>query len=110
MPLNFEHQTLAALLVQHRPTFRPDFPEWLTSNLHIWDAFSREVFKVHARGVTRYSARTVGEVLRHHSALYEVGGPWKLDNDRIPDMARLFMVRHPSFAGFFELRGRAVAN
>ena len=52
----------------------------------------------------RYSARTIAEVIRHNSVMSEQGSQWKINNNRIPDMARLFSVLHPEHEGFFQLR------
>lgn len=95
---------LAALLREHADTFRPDFAAWLALNRHVWDAFVREADAVWARGRRRYSARTIGEVLRHHAAVSEVAGEWKLNNCNFPDLARLYALTRPERAGFFEFR------
>lgn len=86
--------------------FRPGFLVWLASNLHIWTAFRREADKVWSRGRRHYSARTIGEVLRHESFLSEKFGEWKLNNIRFPDLARLYLLTYPNRAGFFETRSR----
>lgn len=84
--------------------FTEEFKAYLPQNLHVWAAFEREAFRVIRRGFKRYSARTIIEVLRHHSALTQVGGPWKLNDWHTPYLARLFMMVHPKHEGFFELR------
>lgn len=94
----------SALVRQHREQFLADFPAWLADNPHIFAAFSREADRVWSRGRRHYSARTIVEVLRHESALAEVGGEWKINNNTAPDLARLYLLRNPSRAGFFEFR------
>ncbi len=93
-----------ALANQHAGVFRAGFLTWLTENMHVWAAFQREANRIWARGRRHYSARTIGEVLRHESALAENGSEWKLNNSHFPDLARLYLLVHPEREGFFELR------
>lgn len=89
---------------QHADMFTPEFLLYLPSNLHVYEAFEREAFKVVAKGFVHYSARTIIEVLRHNSALAERGGPWKLNDHVTPSWARLFALMNPQHAEFFEYR------
>jgi hypothetical protein len=85
--------------------FRPDFVDWLRGNTPIWERFDREASAVYARGRRHYSARTIGEYLRHETALKESPEhEWKLNDHRWPDLARLWLLVHPERGGFFELR------
>lgn len=94
----------------HPHEFRPEFFEWLRENWPIWRAFEREARRLKARGFQHYSARTIWEVLRHHTNLQESRGPWKLNDHYPPDCARLLMLAYPEdFDGFFELRTRTAA-
>lgn len=88
--------------------FRPDFYEWLKANLHIWEAFEREANAVYALGQTHWSARTIGEYLRHQTRLRAVGDePFKISDWWWPHLARLYGVMYPERADFFEIRRRA---
>ena len=58
----------------HRERFTDDFLAYLPDNLHIWEAFEQEALKIARKGFKHYSARTIIEVLRHHSALNEKNG------------------------------------
>lgn len=85
--------------------FRADFIEWLSANLHIWERFEKEANAIYARNRKHYSARTIGEYLRHETALKESPeNEWKLNDHRWPDLARLYLLLYPERAGFFELR------
>lgn len=75
--------------------FRPDFPEWLEENLHIWTAFKAQADRVWDRGRTHYSARTIIEFLRHETAIAEAGGEYKINDHGTPDLARLYHLIHP---------------
>lgn len=85
-------------------SFRSDFVGWLEKNAHIWERFEREADKVYQIR-KHYSARTIGEYLRHETTLKaEADGEWKLNDHRWPDLARLWLLLNPERVGFFELR------
>lgn len=85
--------------------FRDDFVAWLQSNMPVWEGFEHHANSVYERGRRHYSARTIGEVLRHETALAEaVTVDFKLNNNRWPDLARLYLMLYPEREGFFELR------
>ncbi len=84
--------------------FSAEFLAWLPLNLHVWRAFEIEAIRVHVRGFTHYSSKTIVHVLRHHSALHEAGDGWKLNNNHSPYLARLFDLAHPTRAGMWEYR------
>ena len=82
-----------------------DFDDWLIDNLHIWEAFEKQALLVSQRGFKHYSARTIVEFLRHHTAIAEEGSLWKINDHAIPHLSRLFMKVHPEHRGLFETRG-----
>ncbi len=84
--------------------FSAEFLEWLPNNLHIWDAFVREANRIMATGRNHYSSYTIVEFLRHHSAVTEKGGEWKINNNHRPYLPRLFDMMYPEKAGLFEYR------
>lgn len=86
--------------------FRPDFCAWLQDNWAVWLHFEFEAHKVRARGRTHYSARTIGEYIRHSTAVRERKPTFKVNDHAWPDCARLYALLHPMAAGFFEFRGR----
>lgn len=89
---------------ENEAKFPDDFLEWLPENMHVFEAFSLEATKVKARGFTHYSAYTIVEFLRHHSAVRETKGEWKINNNHRPYLARLFDLVYPDRAGLFEYR------
>ena len=93
-----------AVAADNAEQFTPEFLAYLPENLHVYHAFEHEALQVAARGFHHYSARTIMEVLRHHSALHEVGGQWKIDNDATPYCARLFALMHPHHKDLFTFR------
>lgn len=95
------------VLVRGNPSqFSDEFIDWLEANWEIWLAFEREASRIWKRGRKHYSARTIGEWLRHETAARE--GPnehgFKVNNNVFPDLARLYELVHPDRGGFFERR------
>jgi hypothetical protein len=80
-----------------------EFDNWLIENNHIFEAFCDEAFKVWNKGYAHYSARTIVEFLRHHTNLREKSGGFKINNDAVPYMARLFGKTYPLYT-LFEYR------
>lgn len=106
-------QQAVELAQQNAEQFRGDFPAWLGANFAVY-----EKFESHARIVAQkrkhYSARTIAEFIRHNSVTREHGDGYKLNNDRVPCMVRLFALLNPQHATLFEFRvsdsrGRAAA-
>jgi len=89
---------------EHAHEFTPEFLAYLPDNVHVYKAFERETLRVVAKGFAHYSARTIIEVLRHHSALTEAAGPWKLNDWHTPYLARLFALMNPAHRDLFEFR------
>ena len=101
----YHHRTVMVMLDCKPEAFRKDFKEWLTENYHVWEAFEYEANAVWNRGRKHYSARTIGEYLRHHSMIHQQNGrEFKLNDHYWPDLARLYMMLHPDREGFFERR------
>lgn len=88
----------------HQDLFTPEFLAFLPDNTHVYTAFEREAKRIVDRGYTHYSSKTIVEVLRHHSALEQVGGAWKLNNNITPYLSRLFSLMNPANADLFEFR------
>ena len=89
--------------------FNMAFYDWLLDNWHVFEYFEMAATRTWDAGFRHYSARTIVEVMRHRSNIREIGDkPWKINNDIVPEMARLYMILHPDQDGFFEFRERAV--
>ena len=92
------------LAAEHEELFSKEFVKWLPDNLHVWEAFCDQAFKIRKTGFKHYSARTIVHYLRHHSAITEASGQWKINNNYSPYLARLFDKRFPNLAGLWEYR------
>lgn len=88
--------------------FRPDFTGWLRENPHVFAEVERRSLQVAARR-SHYSMRTIFETIRHDSAIGELGGTYKVNNNMAPDCARLFAMLHPEHSGLFEFREHKAA-
>ena len=80
---------------------------WLSANPHIWKAFEEKAYIMAAVAKRpRYSARTIVEVMRWDSDLRENKPLFKISNNMVPGMARLWMHKHgKNHPKFFSLRG-----
>jgi hypothetical protein len=101
-------QDLCAEVVKHPGKYRPDFPGWLFENSHVYREFERRALRI-AQVRQHYSARTILESIRHDSLIGEVNGEWKVNNNQIPDCARLFAQLNPLHADLFEFREHKAA-
>ena len=95
---------IVQVMLDSKERFTTEFMDWLPDNLHVWDAFVEETMKIRRRGYKHYSARTIVHVLRHHSAISETSGEWKINNNHSPYLARLFDLMFPHYAGMWEYR------
>lgn len=92
--------------------YQDDYPEgffrWLSENQHIWKAFEEKAYIMAAVAKRpRYSARTIIEVMRWDSDLRENKPLFKLSNNMVPGLARLWMAKHgKNHPKFFTLHNR----
>lgn len=85
--------------------FRPGFLPWLAANESIYLAFEQQVYDLIGTGWRRFSARTILEEMRHYTRHREAGAcSLKINDHRAPDLARLFVIRNPRYAKFWEYR------
>jgi hypothetical protein len=99
-----KHLHLMGIVLNNPDVFPDEFVAYISENFNVYDAFEREAFKVIARGHTHYSARTIIEVLRHHSNLSDNSEIWKLADHPMPYLSRLFAIHHPPHANLFSYR------
>ena len=79
------------------------FFQWLIQNQHIWNQFELHSLTM-ARKRLRYSARTIIEVMRWNSDIRQVEKTFKLSNNMVPGLARLFMHTHgEKFPKFYQI-------
>ena len=78
---------------------------FIKENPQIWQQFRMLAVKLKAKGIDRYGAKAIWEVLRYELALKSVttGEKYALNNNHVSRFARKLMEEE-DFAGFFELR------
>jgi hypothetical protein len=84
--------------------FSEGFQQWLEENWTIYLEFEAQAMRVVMQGRTHYSARTIVEYIRHQTLLAEAGGEFKINNNRVADLARLFAIRKPAHMNLFQYR------
>lgn len=106
LPRPIDRKAEIVAMVGRSDEYRDGFAHWLDQNWSIWTRFEFEATKVRQRGRVAYSARTLGEYIRHSTNLREKRPTFKVNDHAWPCCARLYMELHPEAAGFFETRGR----
>ena len=85
--------------------FRPGFLAWMERNEAIYQEFERQTLALIGAGWKHFSARTIVEQLRHYTRMREKGDcSLKINDHAAPDLARVFTIRHPQYAHFWEYR------
>lgn len=72
----------------------------------VWKLFKKFTFDVIERGFKNYSAVFIIQQIRWHTDKPNVDGSstFKINNNYIPFYARRFMLKYPTFKGFFRIR------
>jgi hypothetical protein len=92
------------IMAKHGDKFSEGFQAWLMANWSIYLEFESQAHKVINSGRKHYSARTIVEYIRHNTLLAETGGEFKINNNSVADLARLFGIRNPVAVDLFEYR------
>lgn len=88
-----------------RDGYPASFFLWLNTDegFSIWRSFERKALLMAARR-PRYSAMAIAQVIRWETDLQD-GSEFKLNNNWVPGLARLWMFNHGhAYPRFFELR------
>lgn len=94
---------------QHPSLFRQS-ADWFKINWPIVQAFEQTALAIIGKGREHYSARTIVEVLRHHSVLNDTSTAFKINDHAAPDLARAFVVMHPQHLDMWEYRRASKAE
>ena len=73
-------------------------------NPSVYELFKKFTFEAINAGHEHYGARGVIERIRWHTSVETKGDPFKINNNWTSFYARLFMVHHPEYDGFFRIR------
>lgn len=93
--------------IDRSSAFRCDVYQWLlaSENVDVWRRFEDAANVKWLNKRKHYSARTIGEVLRHETLSADSSADFKINDHTWPVLARLWTYLYPERAGFFELRG-----
>jgi hypothetical protein len=83
------------------------FERFITENPEVYRRFRLLAVKLKAKGITRWGAKSLWEVLRWELAVETNASvkEYRLNNNHVSRMARKLMAEEPEeFGGFFELR------
>ena len=84
-----------------------EFDRFVADNPEVYEKFRMLAVKLKAKGINRWSAKSLWEVLRWELAINTAANvkEWKLNNNFTSRMARKLMNEEPEdFGDFFELR------
>ena len=94
-----------ALLQLQDDGYPSGFFHWLRKNRHIYREFEVMALEVARSGRTRYSARTIIEVIRWNTDLSDTDGLFKCNGNFVPGMARLWLeIYGEQYPKFFRCR------
>lgn len=80
------------------------FLNYFASRPDIWQAFEKVTLRLIERGVERIGAKCIMENIRYGLALKNGKDEFKICNTYTAGYARVFAIKHPQHADFFELR------
>ncbi len=88
-----------------RELYPVGFWHWLEKNEHIYRAFKVRAFRMALTGRKRYSARAIVHSIRWETDLKDSKIEFKINNNYISGLARLFMSEYGErYPKFFQLR------
>jgi len=83
----------------------PDDLGYAASNMEFLDKFIEESFKI-SRVRQHYSAQTIIEIIRHHSAITDDSPNYKISHRARAIFSRLVMALFPELNGLFKTKRR----
>jgi hypothetical protein len=105
-----EQQRLSTIVSNHGMWFRPEFISYLNAcDWVVYSAF-RELTLLDVRHLKesgqplRSSARMLSHILRFFTRVSDADTEFQINNNWIPDMARLFSLEYPEHSRLFKLR------
>lgn len=70
-------------------------------NPHVYSLFDHFTRQAVASGIPRYSAYAIVNRIRWHTTIETVGSQFKISNDHIPHLARMWLRENPAHKDFF---------
>ena len=97
----------AALVAQRIDEATVDaFLNWHAANPKVWELFETKTLALIEAGKTHWGAKSVAEMIRFERSMLEGGQfeDYALNNNYPAYYARVFALKYPSHADFFEFR------
>ena len=85
------------------PTTIDIFLKWHQQNPAVWKAFESTALEAINAGFKRWGAKGIAEIVRWRLSL-ETKSDFKLNNNFVAYYARVFALKYPQHADFFEFR------
>lgn len=85
-------------------TSKRRFDAWLAANPHVWELFALYSNEAIRAGHEHYSADAIVHRIRWHVSVETRGDEFKINNNYVAFLARMFADCFPQHAGFFRMR------
>ena len=95
--------TLSATLIRIR-RLEAAFAKFHAENPHIYELFKRFAWEAIRAGRRKFSARMIFHRMRWYTNVETNDPNFKINNNHSPYYARMWMVDHPEYPGFFNIR------
>lgn len=86
------------------PLLKEKFKTYLATNPHIFPHFERLVARARQMGKKKYSAWVIVNKMRWDLEIEASGDPFRISNDYIALMSRLYVWKHPESVEFFDFK------
>jgi hypothetical protein len=73
-------------------------------NPQVWHEFEDCAMALITNGIKRFGAKAIAEYIRYQQTLQRGSDGFKLNNNYCAYYARIFQIKHPKHADFFETR------
>jgi hypothetical protein len=103
-PSLFEVRPTATWTTARGATIEERCDAYIAANAHVYRTFCRMALDAQRRGMARWSAKGIFEVMRYMGFATMGAESYKLPNDFTSRFSRRAMAEHPCLVGFFETR------
>jgi len=79
-------------------------------NPEVYELFKRFCYEAMDKGHTRLSAEMIINRIRWETKIVTTDKDYKINNDYKPFYSRLFIIQHPGYEDFFQLRQSVADN
>jgi hypothetical protein len=80
------------------------FLAWHKQRPEVWKAFESCALELVHRGVKRYGAKAIAEIVRYHRLMETAKDDFVLNNNFVAYYARIWALKYPHHKEFFEFR------